>query len=99
MPAVPWSARCSRTSRSRPADVRPTRLLGALIGFSVALRLVARTTGAGWTLVVVCCVGAAVVIGAVWPPILLRRLGVRVDAPADAVAGRPLSLVVGLDGA
>jgi uncharacterized protein (DUF58 family) len=79
--------------------VRPTRLLGALIGFSVALLLVARTTGAGWTLVVVCCVGAAVVIGAVWPPILLRRLHIGVDGPADAVAGRPLSLIVALDGA
>jgi uncharacterized protein (DUF58 family) len=79
--------------------VRPTRLLGALVGFSVALLLVARTTGAGWTLVVVCCVGAATVIGVVWPPIVLRRLGLRVSGPADAVAGRPVSLTVGLEGA
>ena len=79
--------------------MRPTRLLGALVGFSVALLLVARTTGAGWTLVVVCCVAASVVIGAVWPFIVLRRLHVGVDAPADAVAGRPASLTLSLRGA
>jgi uncharacterized protein (DUF58 family) len=79
--------------------VRPTRLLGALIGFSVALLLVARTTGAGWTLVVVCCVGAAVVVGAVWPAVTVRRLTVDVRGPADAVAGRPLALTVTLGGA
>jgi uncharacterized protein (DUF58 family) len=78
--------------------VRPTRLLGALIGFSVALLLVARTTGAGWTLVVVCCVAAAAVVGAVWPAVVLRRLTVDVHAPADGVAGRPLALSVALGG-
>ena len=79
--------------------MRPTRLLGALVGFSVALLLVARTTGAGWTLVVVCCVGAAIVVGAVWPPIVLRRLSLTVTGPADAVAGRPLALTLGVEGA
>ena len=79
--------------------MRPTRLLGALVGFSVALLLVARTTGAGWTLVVVCCVGASIAIGALWPPIALRRLSLRVTGPADGVAGRPLPLTVALDGA
>jgi uncharacterized protein (DUF58 family) len=79
--------------------VRPTRLLGALVGFSVALLLVARTTGAGWTLVVGCCVAAAVVSGTVWPPIVLRRLALQVSAPADGVAGRPMLVTVGIDGA
>ncbi|MDQ1373441.1 MAG: hypothetical protein QOJ09_779 [Actinomycetota bacterium] len=61
--------------------------------------LVARTTGAGWTLVVVCCVAAAILVGAAWPLVVVRRLTVAVDAPADAVAGRPLSLTIGLEGA
>ncbi|MEY2475851.1 MAG: hypothetical protein QOG87_1166 [Actinomycetota bacterium] len=78
--------------------MRPTRLLGALVGFSVALLLVARTTGAGWTLVVVCCVGASVVVGAVWPAVVVRRLHVEVNGPADAVVGRQLSLHVALHG-
>ncbi|MEY2567841.1 MAG: hypothetical protein QOE35_2370 [Actinomycetota bacterium] len=79
--------------------MRPTRLLGALVGFSAALLLVARTTGAGWTLVVVCCVLAAIAIGTAWPPLVLRRVRVAVDAPADAVAGRPFALQVGVHGA
>jgi uncharacterized protein (DUF58 family) len=79
--------------------VRPTRLLGALVGFSVALLLVARTTGAGWTLVVVCCVVASVVVGATWPFIVLRRVHVDVDAPADAVAGRPVMVILTQGGA
>jgi len=78
--------------------VRPTRLLGALVGFSAALLLVARTTGAGWTLVVVCCVTAAIAIGAVWPAVVVRRVSVSAEAPADGVARRPLSVDVGLLG-
>lgn len=79
--------------------MRPTRLLGALVGFSVALLLVARTTGAGWTLVVVCSVAAVVVLGAVWPAVVVRRIRVDVTAPADAVAGRPVEITVSVGGA
>ena len=79
--------------------MRPTRLLGALVGFSVALLLVARTTGAGWTLVVVCSVAAVVVVGAVWPALVVRRLSAEVVSPADAVAGRPVELTVSVGGA
>jgi uncharacterized protein (DUF58 family) len=78
--------------------MRPTRLLGALVGFAVALLLVARTTGAGWTIVVVCCVGAAVIIGAVWPGVDIRRVKVSVDAPADAVAEHPVDISVTVSG-
>jgi uncharacterized protein (DUF58 family) len=78
--------------------MRPTRLLGALVGFAVALLLVARTTGAGWTIVVVCCVGAAVIIGAVWPAIAIRRVTVAIDAPGDGVAVHPLEITVAVDG-
>jgi uncharacterized protein (DUF58 family) len=78
--------------------VRPTRLLGALVGFSVALLLVARTTGAGWTLVVVCSVAAVVVLGAVWPAVIVRRVVVDVTAPADAVAGRPMEVDLAVSG-
>ena len=78
--------------------MRPTRLLGALVGFSVALLLVARTTGAGWTLVVVCSVAAVVVLGAVWPAVVVRRIGVDIEGPADAVAGRPVEATLSLTG-
>jgi uncharacterized protein (DUF58 family) len=61
--------------------------------------LVARTTGAGWTVVVVCCVAAAVIIGIVWPALTVRRLRVHVVAPADAVAGRPVTVELAVDGA
>jgi uncharacterized protein (DUF58 family) len=76
----------------------PTRLLGALVGFAVALLLVARTTGAGWTIVVVCCVGAAVAVSAVWPLLTVRRLTLVVAAPADGVVGRPLEVTVSVAG-
>lgn len=78
--------------------MRPTRLLGVLVGFSAALVLVARTTGAGWTIVVVCCVAAASVLGAAWPLVVCRRLVVGVDTPADAVAGRPMTVMLKVGG-
>jgi uncharacterized protein (DUF58 family) len=79
-------------------NVRPTRLLAALVGFAVALLLVARTTGAGWTLVVVCCVAAVVGIGAVWPLVVVRRVRVSFDVPADGTVGRPLEVTATVTG-
>jgi uncharacterized protein (DUF58 family) len=78
--------------------VRPTRLTATLVGFTAALALVARTTGAGWTVVVVCCVVATIAVGAVWPAIAVRRVSLAVQAPPDATAGRPVELTVEVSG-
>ena len=78
--------------------MRPTRLVLTLLGFTAALALVARTTGAGWTVVVVCCVVATVLVGAVWPAIAVRRAVVDVRTPGDATAGRPVDVTVAVSG-
>jgi uncharacterized protein (DUF58 family) len=80
------------------ASVRPTRLIATLLCFTLALVLVARTTGAGWTVVVVCCVTAAMVVGTAWPALVVRRLSIDVVAPPDATVGRELTFELGVAG-
>ena len=74
--------------------MRPTRLVATLLGFTVAFLVVARTTGAGWTVVVVCCVAATIAVGSVWPAVVIRRLDVSVEAPADGTTGRELAMTL-----
>ena len=78
--------------------VRPTRLAVILVGFTLALFGVGRTTGSGWVMVIVSSVAALVVVSLVSPAVAWVRIRVGVDAPADAVAGRPVSLRVALSG-
>lgn len=63
---------------------------GAL-GFALMFFLAARTTGAGWLIVLCCLIVGATIIGAVVPPFTLMRLTVRASGPADAVAGEPFA--------
>lgn len=63
---------------------------GAL-GFTLIFFLAARTTGAGWLIVLCCLIIGAAVIGAVVPPFTLMRLTARASAPTDVVAGEPYS--------
>lgn len=80
----------------RPA--RPIRPLAVLIALGFALALIGRTTGSGWTMVIVSGLVGVAVAGMVWPALLLRRLDIGVDAPSDAVAGRPLEMTLRLGG-
>ena len=75
--------------------MRPARLSGpalSVIGVSVALLGVARTTGAGWLIVVLSGVAAVLLVAALLPAIGLARVRVDIQAPRDATATRTANL-------
>jgi len=82
-------------STPRPARSRPALILGAI---GVAMFLIARTSGAGWVMVVLSGLLATLVVGVTWPATLLRTARVSVRAPRDATAGRPAPLRVEVTG-
>ena len=61
-----------------------------------ALYLAARTTGAGWLMVILCGVAAVMLVGAAWPRIALARLRIEASAPPDARVGRDLPIALTL---
>ena len=61
-------------------------VIGAI---GAALYLAARTTGAGWLIVILCGVAAVLVVGAVWPRIALARVRIEASAPPTPPLGRP----------
>ena len=85
--------------RSRP-QLRPTLSRPALILLAMAgaMFAIARTSGAGWVMVLVSGLLATLVVAAVWPAILLRTVQVSVTAPQDGTAGRPLPVRVDVGG-
>ena len=81
--------------------MRPARLSGpalSVVGVSVALLGVARTTGAGWLIVVLSGVAAVLIVAALLPAIGLARVQVDVEAPRDATATRTANLNLRLQG-
>lgn len=64
----------------------------------MALVLIGRTTGSGWTMVIVSGLVGVAVAALVWPALALRRVTVAVAAPADAVRGRPIEVDLRLGG-
>jgi uncharacterized protein (DUF58 family) len=85
-----------RSRLPAPASLsRPGIVLAAVAG---ALYVIARSTGAGWDIVILCAMVAVLLIGAVWPGIAL--IGVRATArtPQDATVGRPLPVDIEITG-
>jgi uncharacterized protein (DUF58 family) len=82
-------------SRSRPARSRPALILLAM---GVAMFGIARTSGAGWVMVVLSGLLATLVVAAAWPAILVSTVKVSVSAPRDATVGRPMPLRVDVGG-
>jgi uncharacterized protein (DUF58 family) len=70
-------------------------ILGLL---AMALVLIGRTTGSGWTMVIVSGLAGVAVAAFLWPGVSLNRVTVRVTAPRDAVAGRPMELEIEVGG-
>jgi uncharacterized protein (DUF58 family) len=70
-----------------------TYVLGAIGG---ALYLAARTTGAGWLMVILCGATAVMLLGAIWPPVALARVRIEASGPPDATVGRetPVTLTL-----
>lgn len=79
-----------------PAGVRRT---GVVLGaFAFAIYVIARSTGAGWDVVVLCGLLAVLVAGTLLPVPALARVRVAASAPRDATVGRPLAVTLTLRG-
>jgi uncharacterized protein (DUF58 family) len=63
-----------------------------------AMFAIARTSGAGWVMVVLSGLVATLVVGAAWPGLLLGTVRVSVAASRDATVGRPVPVRVDLRG-
>ncbi len=80
----------TRTALPRPIIVPKSAVILELVGLS--LFVVARTTGAGWDIVLLCGIIAVVLTGSILPAFVLGRVSVGARAPADAAVGRPFPL-------
>lgn len=79
-----------------PATIAgPGVVLGGVV---VALYVIARTTGAGWDIVVLTVLVALLIVAAVWPGVVLCGIRVGAEAPPDAMVGRPLPVTLELAG-
>ena len=97
-----------RARRRRPGPAPVNRRLPAPSSLSLpgivlalvaaALYLIARSTGAGWDVVILSGLVSVLVLGAIWPGLTLPTVRARVTAPADAMVGRPLLVQVDLRG-
>ena len=74
----------------RPIIVPKAAVILELIG--LALFIVARTTGAGWDIVLLCGIIAVILAGSALPAFVLGRVTVTVTGPTDATVGRPFPL-------
>lgn len=85
----------SGDDRPIPAPIalrRFTSSAWATAGVSALLALAARTTGAGWLIVILCLLLGALAVGTVWPRVALRRLRISAVGPRDATAGRDVTV-------
>jgi len=62
----------------------------------LALFGIARTTGAGWMIVIVSGLAAVVVVGTIWPFFTLRGVKLALSAPPDGTVGTPVFFAVTL---
>jgi uncharacterized protein (DUF58 family) len=86
----------SRFRQLRPAGL-PRRGL-ALLALAALFFLMARASGAGWVVVLLCAVAALVALATVWPVVTLLRLRVElVDSPRDATARSAVTFAVRVD--
>ena len=74
---------------------RPGCIVALVAG---ALYIIARSTGAGWDIVLLCALVAVLGIAAVWPGIALSGVGAVATAPQDATVGRVLTVRVDMTG-
>jgi uncharacterized protein (DUF58 family) len=72
----------------------------ALLALLGALMLVSRASGAGWVVVLLCCVASVLVMATIWPVLTLVRIRVELIAgPRDATARSPATFSVLVRGA
>jgi uncharacterized protein (DUF58 family) len=80
------------TAWPRPAAVSRSVLASGAVG--LGLVAIARTTGAGWLMVLVSGLVAVVLVGAVVPAAGLAAVSFDATAPRDGTVGRPLLLTI-----
>ncbi len=73
---------------------RITSSAWVIAGICVLMTLAARTTGAGWLVVIMCLLAGAFLVGISFPHLSLIALRATATAPSDAVAGRPTDIHV-----
>lgn len=85
--------------RSRPPAptslTRPACVIALVAG---ALYIIARSTGAGWDIVMLCALVAILIVAACWPGVSLIGVTATAQAPQDATVGRILPMHVELTG-
>src|SRR5947208_1138591 len=81
--------------RLRPTVSRPALIL---LGMAGAMFGIARTSGAGWVMVLVSGLVATLLVATAWPGVLFRTVRLSVTAPPDATVGRTMSLRVDVSG-
>ncbi|HEV3353968.1 MAG TPA: DUF58 domain-containing protein [Acidimicrobiales bacterium] len=79
----------------RPALSRPAFVL---LGMGAAMFAIARTSGAGWVMVVLSGLVATLVLATLWPGLSLMTARVSAVTARDGIAGRPLSVRLAVDG-
>jgi uncharacterized protein (DUF58 family) len=85
--------------RSRPpAPTSLTRPACVIAIVAAALYIIARSTGAGWDIVMLCALVAVLIIAAIWPGVSLTGVRATAHAPQDATVGRVLPIHVELTG-
>ncbi|MGZ6950834.1 MAG: DUF58 domain-containing protein [Acidimicrobiia bacterium] len=80
----------------RPIIVPKAAVILELVG--LALFVVARTTGAGWDIVLLCGIIALILTGSILPAFVLGHVTVTASAPSDATVGRPLPIELRVEG-
>ncbi len=85
-----------RSRLPAPTSLSPPGIVLALV--AAAIYLIARSTGAGWDIVLLCGLVAVLGIAATWPGIALATVRATASAPRDATVGRVLPIDVALRG-
>lgn len=78
----------------RPVGVSRQALI--LVGLAAAFYGIARSTGSGWVVVLMCGVIGSLAVALVAPALALLRTAATVDVPRDATVGRPLAVSLGV---
>ncbi|HUP70064.1 MAG TPA: DUF58 domain-containing protein [Acidimicrobiales bacterium] len=75
-----------------PQPVGVSRQALVLVGLAFAFYGIARSTGSGWVVVLMCGVAGSLMVALVAPALAVVRTTLSVETPRDATVGRPLAV-------
>jgi uncharacterized protein (DUF58 family) len=81
-------------ARHWPQPVGVSRQVLVLATLAAAFYGIARSTGSGWVVVLMCGVAGSLVVAVVAPVVAVARTALSVDTPRDATVGRPLAVAL-----